>query len=45
MAGALRDPAFPAAAERLRLIQYWRTSRKKPDVCSADDAPPFCRMI
>ena len=45
MAGALRDPAFPAAAQRLRLIDYWRTSRTRPDVCSTKGPPPFCRMI
>jgi hypothetical protein len=45
MAGALRDPAFPAAAQRLRLIDYWRSSHTRPDVCSAKAAPPFCRMI
>ena len=45
MAGALRDPAFPAAAQRLRLIDYWRASRTRPDVCSTKGPPPFCRMI
>jgi Tfp pilus assembly protein PilF len=45
MAGALRDPTFPAVAQRLGLINYWRKAHTKPDVCSAKDAPPFCRMI
>lgn len=45
MARALRDPSFPAAAERLRLMHYWRTSRTRPDVCSGKNPPPFCRMI
>jgi hypothetical protein len=45
MAGALRDPTFPAAAERLGLMNYWRTSRTKPDACLAKTAPAFCKMI
>ena len=45
LAGARRDPAFPGVAERLGLIRYWRTTHTKPDVCSGQDAPPFCRII
>jgi tetratricopeptide (TPR) repeat protein len=45
MARALRDPSFPALAQRLGLIRYWKTSHTKPDVCVAKDPPPFCRMI
>jgi TolB-like protein/tetratricopeptide (TPR) repeat protein len=45
MNGVIRDPAFPTIADRLGLMNYWRTTRTKPDVCSAKDAPPFCRMI
>jgi hypothetical protein len=43
--GALRDPSFPAVAQRVGLTKYWRTTHTKPDVCSARDAPPICRMI
>jgi tetratricopeptide (TPR) repeat protein len=43
--GALRDPSFPAVAQRVGLTKYWRTTHTKPDVCSARDAPPVCRMI
>ena len=43
--GLLSDPAFPAFAQQLGLLKYWRTTHTKPDVCSAKDAPPFCRMI
>jgi hypothetical protein len=39
------EPGFPAVANRLGLMAYWRSSRTKPDVCSAKDPPPFCRMI
>jgi tetratricopeptide (TPR) repeat protein len=45
MAGALRDPAFSRVAGRLGLMNYWKTTRTKPDVCSARGPPPFCRMI
>jgi tetratricopeptide (TPR) repeat protein len=45
LAGALRDPSFPAFAERVGLMRYWKTTHTKPDVCSTAGAPPFCRMI
>ena len=45
MRGALSDPGFPAVAAKLGLINYWKTTRTKPDVCSEKAAPPFCRMI
>jgi hypothetical protein len=45
MAGALRDPYFPAAAQHLGLFRYWKDTHTKPDVCSGKAPPPFCRMI
>jgi tetratricopeptide (TPR) repeat protein len=45
MRGAMRDPGFPAVAQRLGLMHYWKTTHTRPDVCSDKDAPPFCRMI
>ena len=45
MRGALDDPAMPGILQRLGLIKYWRTTRTRPDVCSAGPAPAFCRMI
>jgi tetratricopeptide (TPR) repeat protein len=45
MAGALRDPQFPAVAERLGLMRYWKASHTRPDACGAKNAPPFCRVI
>jgi tetratricopeptide (TPR) repeat protein len=45
MAGALRDPSFPAFADSVGLMRYWKTTHTKPDVCSAANAPPFCKMI
>lgn len=45
MRSALSDPSFAAAAGRLGLMRYWRTTHTKPDICSDKDAPPFCRKI
>jgi tetratricopeptide (TPR) repeat protein len=45
MRGVLRDPGFPAVAKQLGLLNYWKTSHTRPDVCRTNDAPPFCRMI
>ena len=45
MRGVLNDPNFPAIANRLGLMMYWRTSHTKPDACLAKDEPSFCRMI
>lgn len=44
-APALRDPTFPAVAEKLGLIQYWKTTRSKPDACLEKAPPPFCKLI
>ena len=43
--GVLSDPTFPAFADKLGLMRYWKTTHTKPDVCSAAGAPPFCKMI
>jgi tetratricopeptide (TPR) repeat protein len=45
MRGVLSDPGFPAVAEQLGLVTYWKTSHTKPDVCNEKAPPPFCRMI
>jgi tetratricopeptide (TPR) repeat protein len=45
MRAVLDDPALPAVLQRLGLMKYWRTTHTKPDVCSAKNAPAFCRMI
>jgi hypothetical protein len=45
MRGVLNEPAFPGIAERVGLMRYWKTTHTRPDVCSAKDPPPFCRMI
>jgi tetratricopeptide (TPR) repeat protein len=43
--GVLSDPGFPGFAQRLGLIDYWRKSRSRPDICSTAGPPAFCRMI
>jgi tetratricopeptide (TPR) repeat protein len=45
MRATLADPSFPAVAAKLGLMNYWKRSRTRPDVCSERAAPPFCRMI
>jgi len=45
MRGVLHDPGFPAVAKQLGLLNYWKSSRTRPDVCRTKGAPPFCRMI
>jgi hypothetical protein len=45
MRAVLNDPGFPALVQQLGLINYWRKSHTKPDVCAKAGAPPFCRMI
>lgn len=40
-----RDPIFPAVAQRLGLIKYWRASHSKPDACSGKNPPRFCAII
>jgi tetratricopeptide (TPR) repeat protein len=45
MRGALSDPGFPAVAAQLGLMNYWKTTHTRPDVCNEKEAPPFCRLI
>jgi hypothetical protein len=45
MRGVLNEPAVPSVLQQLGLVKYWRTTRTRPDVCSAMAAPPFCKMI
>jgi tetratricopeptide (TPR) repeat protein len=45
MAGALRAPSFPGFAQRVGLMNYWKTTHTKPDICSGRDPPPFCAML
>lgn len=45
MRRTLRDPGFPSVVAQLGLLEYWKTSQTRPDVCNEAAAPPFCRMI
>lgn len=45
MRGVLSDPGFPAVAEKLGLMDYWKKARVRPDVCQEAQAPPFCALI
>jgi tetratricopeptide (TPR) repeat protein len=45
MRATLEDPGFPALATELRLMNYWTQTGTKPDVCSEESPPPFCKMI
>jgi len=45
MRATLADPGFLAVAKQLGLMNYWKTTRTKPDVCSEPAAPPFCSAI
>lgn len=45
MRASLDDPGFPALAKQLGLMEYWKTSGKRPDVCNEKAAPSFCKMI
>jgi hypothetical protein len=45
MRGTLSDPGFPAIIEELGLMNYWKSTRTRPDLCNDKAAPPFCRMI
>ena len=45
MRGVLSAPDFPNVAQRLGLIDYWRTTHIKPEVCATNNPPPFCQTI
>jgi len=45
MRGLLDDPGFPAVAENLKLMGYWKSSHTRPDVCNEEAPPEFCRML
>ena len=45
MRGVLDEPDFPKIAKETGLMDYWRASKTKPDICKTQRAPDFCRMI
>jgi tetratricopeptide (TPR) repeat protein len=45
MRETLSDPGFPAVAVKLGLMNYWKTTHTRPDICKEIGSPPFCRAI
>ena len=45
MRPVLDDPGFPAFAQQIGLMRYWKTTHTRPDICSTGGPPAFCRMI
>ena len=45
MRGTLADPRFPALVARLGLLNYWKQTKTRPDVCNEPSTPRFCAMI
>ena len=45
MRPVLDDPRIPALLQRLRLIDYWKRSHTRPDVCTTAGPPAFCRAL
>lgn len=40
-----RDPAIEPLLGRIGLVDYWRASGTRPDLCAKADAPEFCRLL
>lgn len=45
LADVRRLPGFAPLTERVGLIRYWRTTRTRPDFCTAAGPPPVCATI
>ncbi|MES2755022.1 MAG: adenylate/guanylate cyclase domain-containing protein [Pseudomonadota bacterium] len=45
MRDTLREPGFPGVMAKLGLIDYWKTTKTRPDVCNDKAPPAFCRTI
>lgn len=45
LAKARTLPQFTALTQQLGLADYWRTSRRPPDMCSAAAPPPVCAGV
>jgi hypothetical protein len=39
------DPTIEPFFRRIGLIDYWRSSGTRPDVCRKPGAPAFCRLL
>jgi len=45
MRGVLDDPAIPGILQKLGMMNYWKATHSRPDVCAAKGPPAFCRLI
>jgi tetratricopeptide (TPR) repeat protein len=45
MRGVLDDPAIPGILQKLGMMNYWKATHTRPDVCDAKGPPAFCRLI
>lgn len=45
LAPARGDPHYVALLQRAGLLDYWKASRTKPDLCSEASAPDFCGTL
>ncbi len=45
MRATLADPGFPEVVTELGLLEYWKTTGTRPDVCGEKSPPLFCGMI
>jgi tetratricopeptide (TPR) repeat protein len=45
MRAVLDDPGVPALMKHLGLVDYWKRSHSRPDVCGGSRQPQFCKAI
>ena len=45
MRSVLDNPGVPELMKQLGLLDYWKRSHSKPDVCGGSRQPQFCRAI
>ena len=45
LAALRHEPRYLRVLEREGLIQYWRETRTRPDLCAAPDPPAFCKTL
>ena len=45
MRGVLDDPGIPGILQKLGMMNYWKATHTRPDVCGAKGPPAFCRTI
>jgi tetratricopeptide (TPR) repeat protein len=42
---SISEPAYWTTAKKLGLVDYWMTSRQRPDFCTGASAPAGCRSL